>query len=266
MSDDFLQETIIEDANYPSLKGRSILITGGASGIGAGLVKAFCKQQANVMFFDIDEVAAKKCSAEVEAYCGIKPLFSIVNLANISEIELNVREFEALHGPISCLVNNAGVDHRCEALNVTQEYWDERFAINIRHQFFTAQSVLPLMIKNGGGSIINMGSTSWMFGAAGFIAYTTSKSATEGLTKSLAREFGMHKIRVNSIAPGLVFTEKKYAETISKFPERIPTFLQKQCLKEFLLPSDIARLALWLAADDSRLVTSQTFIIDAGVL
>jgi NAD(P)-dependent dehydrogenase (short-subunit alcohol dehydrogenase family) len=149
---------------------------------------------------------------------------------------------------------------------VTPELWDDRFAVNARHQFFAAQAVAPAMADAGGGAIVNLGSISWMFGAAGLIAYTTAKSAIMGLTKSLARELGGLGIRVNSIAPGWVLTEKQIARANADDPAKFKAYLDRQCLKEHLAPDDVAKLVLWLASAESRRCSGQTFVLDAGVV
>ena len=164
------------------------------------------------------------------------------------------------------LVNNAGDDARHTWDSVTPELWDERFAVNARHQFFVSQAVAPGMRDTGGGAIINLGSISWMFGAAGLIAYTTAKSAIGGLTKSLARELGPLGIRVNCIAPGMIWTEKQVARAAADDPAKLARYLERQCIKEPLDPSDVARLALWLASTESRRCAGQTFIVDGGVV
>ena len=169
-------------------------------------------------------------------------------------------------GAFRVLVNNAGDDARHTWREMTPEHWDDRFAVNARHQFFVAQAVAPAMGEAGGGSIVNLGSISWMFGAAGVIAYTSAKATIEGLTKSLARELGTLRIRVNSIAPGWVLTEKQIARAQASDPAKFQAYLNRQCLKEHLEPADIARLALWLASNESRRCTGQTFIVDAGVV
>jgi NAD(P)-dependent dehydrogenase (short-subunit alcohol dehydrogenase family) len=164
------------------------------------------------------------------------------------------------------LVNNAGNDDRQPIEQVTSDYWDERMATNLRHQFFAVQAVVPGIAAAGGGAIVNMGSISWMRGAAGLVAYTTAKSAVMGMTKSLARELGDRNIRVNSIAPGWVLTERQVERAKRIYQGKFSEYLEAQCLKEHLLPPDIARMALFLAADDSRLITGQTFIVDGGVV
>jgi D-xylose 1-dehydrogenase len=169
-------------------------------------------------------------------------------------------------GPFAALINNGGNDDRLPMEEVEPEYWDERFATNLRHQFFAAQAVTEDMTNRGGGAIVNIGSTSWMQGAPGLICYTTAKSAVQGLTRSLARELGTRRIRVNCIAPGWILTERQVSRAEAIYPDKFAHYLERQCLKEFLLPPDVSRAALWLAADDSRLVTGQTFIIDGGVV
>lgn len=266
MSHPELEPVPIAAARYPSLAGRHVLITGGASGIGGHLVEAFCAQGARVAFLDLDDAAGETTAARVGAATGQVPAFRRVDLTDIPALRAAIAELGTEGFGFAALVNNAGNDDRVPVEAVTPEYWDERFAVNLRHQFFAAQAVLPQMAAAGGGAIVNMGSTSWMQGAAGLICYTTAKSAVEGLTRSLARELGPRRIRVNSIAPGWVLTERQLTRAKAVYPDKFADYLHRQCLKEFLLPPDIARMALWLAADDSRLVTGQTFIVDGGVV
>ncbi|MEO1105835.1 MAG: SDR family oxidoreductase, partial [Pseudomonadota bacterium] len=160
----------------------------------------------------------------------------------------------------------AGNDDRRPFEDLEPDYWDERFAVNLRHHAFAAQAVMPDMVSAGGGAIVNIGSNSWMQGAAGLLPYTTAKAAIHGLTRSLARELGPHRIRVNEIAPGWILTERQVSRAKAIYPDKFADYLTRQCLKEFLLPPDIARLALWLVADDSRLVTGQRFVVDGGVV
>ena len=256
----------IAAASYPSLQDRAVLITGGGSGIGAGLVAAFCEQGARVGFLELDPIAAERSAAAADAQTGNRPCFEVVDLHDIEALRRAIARLMNELGPIRVLVNNAGNDDRLPVEDVTPSYWDERFQVNLRHQFFAAQAVLDSMTAAGGGSIINLGSNSWMQGAAGLICYTTAKAAIAGLTKSLAREVGQSHIRVNCIAPGWVLTERQAERAKRIYPGKFDEYLHKQCLKEFLLPPDVARMALWLAADDSRLVTAQTFIVDAGVV
>lgn len=254
------------DAIYPSLRNRAVLVTGGGSGIGASLVEHFCAQGARVAFLDIDATAAAKTGAAVEAATGIAPRWRIVDLTDVSATRSAIIALAEDTGPFRVLVNNAGNDDRHVLEDITPEYWDDRFAVNLRHQFFVAQAVAGPMAEAGGGSIVNLGSISWMMGAAGVIAYTTAKSAVAGLTKSLARELGPRKIRVNCIAPGWVLTPRQVDRAMATAPEKFADYLGRQCLKEHLGPPDIARLALWLASDDSRLATAQTYILDGGVV
>jgi NAD(P)-dependent dehydrogenase (short-subunit alcohol dehydrogenase family) len=254
------------DAIYPSLRDRAVLVTGGGSGIGASVVEHFCAQGARVAFLELDPVSAATTASAVEASTGVAPRWRGVDLADIPAAKAAAAELAAETGPFRVLVNNAGNDDRHRLEEITPDYWDDRFAVNLRHQFFMAQAVAGPMAEAGGGSIVNLGSISWMMGAAGVIAYTTAKSAVAGLTKSLARELGPRKIRVNCIAPGWVLTPRQVNRARATAPEKFAQYLERQCLKEHLSPPDIARLALWLASDDSRLATAQTYILDGGVV
>ncbi|RUT28269.1 SDR family oxidoreductase [Arsenicitalea aurantiaca] len=256
----------VDTARYPSLAGRSVLVTGGGSGIGASLVEHFCAQDCRVGFIDLDATVAAGCADVIAAKTGNRPAYAVADLRDIPALQGAIAELAARLGPFTVLVNNAGNDDRRPIEAVTPEYWDERQATNLRHQFFAAQAVLEGMEATGGGSIINMGSISWMRGAAGLIFYTTAKSAIMGMTKSLARELGERNIRVNSIAPGWVLTERQVVRAKAIYQGKFAEYLEAQCLKEHLLPPDIARMALFLAAEDSRLITAQTFIVDGGVV
>ncbi|WP_201829955.1 SDR family NAD(P)-dependent oxidoreductase [Microvirga zambiensis] len=256
----------VEGAVYPSLKGRGVLITGGGSGIGASLVEHFCAQGAHVGFIELNRDYAEESARLIESRTGNRPHYEAVDLRDIGALRSAISALSERIGTIRVLVNNAGNDDRLPIEDVTPDYWDERFQTNLRHQFFAAQAVIGAMAQAGGGSIVNMGSISWMRGAAGLIFYTTAKSAVMGLTKSLAREVGERNIRVNSIAPGWVLTERQVERAKRIYQGKFAEYLEVQCLKEHLLPPDIARMALWLAADDSRLVTAQTFIVDGGVV
>lgn len=255
----------IAGAAYPSLKGRGVIVTGGGSGIGMYLVDAFCAQGARVGFLDIDGDASARVAAMCDARTGNRPAFAVVDLRDIEALRVALRTLCAEIGRVAVLVNNAGNDDRAPATEVTPEYWDERMAVNLRHQFFAAQA-LREDLAAACGSIINLGSNSWMQGAAGLIAYTTAKSAIQGLTKSLAREWGGQGVRVNAIAPGWILTERQVSRAKSIYPDKFDSYLDRQCLKEHLLPPDVARMALFLAADDSRMITGQTFIVDGGVV
>jgi NAD(P)-dependent dehydrogenase (short-subunit alcohol dehydrogenase family) len=256
----------VDVARYRSLAGKPVLITGGGSGIGASLVEHFAGQGCDVGFIELDEAVAAQNADAVEQSTGKRPLYEVADLRDIAAMNAAIERLAARIGPFRVLVNNAGNDDRKRLEDVTPEYWDERQATNLRHQFFAVQAVVGGMAAAGGGAIINMGSISWMKGAAGLIFYTTAKSAVMGMTKSLARELGERNIRVNSIAPGWVLTERQVVRAKAIYQNKFNEYLESQCLKEHLLPPDIARMALFLAADDSRLVTAQTFIVDGGVI
>jgi D-xylose 1-dehydrogenase len=245
-------------ARYPDLDGRAVLVTGGASGIGAAIVAAFVEQGARVATLDRDAatLAARDPRVAAEA----------CDLTDIAAMKAAIARLAGQCGPFTVLVNNAGDDSRHSWESVTPALWDERFAVNLRHQFFAAQAVAPGMASAGGGAIVNLGSISWMFGAAGLIAYTTAKAAVAGLTKSLARELGPLGIRVNAIAPGMIWTAKQRARAEADDPGKFAAYLARQCIKELLEPEDVARLALWLASSESRRCSGQTFICDGGVV
>jgi NAD(P)-dependent dehydrogenase (short-subunit alcohol dehydrogenase family) len=249
-------------AVYPSLKNRSVLVTGGGSGIGAQIVRRFCEQGSKVAFIDVDRAASEALVQEITGGDRPAPLFLPCDLRDIAALQSAVAEAAAANGPITALVNNAARDDRHAWDTVTPEFWDERFAVNLRHQFFAAQAVQPMMKEAGGGSIINMGSTSWMVGQGGMAAYTAAKSAVLGLTRSLARDWGPDNIRVNSIAPGWIMTERQQSMWLT--PEGERELMQRQCLKRKLYPDDIARVVLFLCADDSSAMTNQSYIVDGG--
>jgi D-xylose 1-dehydrogenase len=249
-------------AVYPSLKGRSVLVTGGGSGIGAQIVRRFCEQGSKVAFIDVDRAASEALVQEITGGDRPAPLFLPCDLRDIAALQSAVAEAAAANGSITALVNNAARDDRHAWDTVTPEFWDERFAVNLRHQFFAAQAVQPMMKEAGGGSIINMGSTSWMVGQGGMAAYTAAKSAVLGLTRSLARDWGPDNIRVNSIAPGWIMTERQQSMWLT--PEGERELMTRQCLKRKLYPDDIARVVLFLCADDSAAMTNQSYIVDGG--
>lgn len=256
----------IEAASYPSLAGRGVVITGGGSGIGMYLVEAFCAQGAKVGFIDRDAAAASHVVNACTQMTGNAPSFAQADVTDIQALQSAIDALRDAIGPITTLINNAGNDDRKPLTDVTADYWDERMNVNLRHQFFAAQAVLSDMQEVGGGVIIHMGSNSWMQGAPGLIFYTTAKSAIQGLTRCMAREVGEANVRVNSIAPGWVLTERQVSRAKAIYQGKFDDYLERQCLKEFLLPPDVARMALFLAADDSRMITGQTFIVDGGVV
>ena len=248
-------------AVYPSLKSRSVFITGGGSGIGESLVRHFCAQGSKVAFVDVAEAPSRALVAELAAN-GTAPLFIPCDLRNIEALKAAVVAAVDANGPIDVLCNNAGNDDRHQAADVTVDYWDDRMAVNVRHQFFAAQTVRPYMKAQGGGSIINFGSITVMVGDADCPAYVTSKAAIWGMTRALAREFGPERIRVNCMVPGWVMTERQVRLWLNEAGEK--QIKDRQCLPDKVQPSDIARMALFLAADDSRMCTSQQFIVDGG--
>lgn len=244
-------------AVYPSLKGKRVLITGGASGIGEGIVEAFASQGADVSFFDIAE-------ADGIALCtrlGGRTRFERVDLTNIQDLQAQIARLIAEDGPFDVLVNNAANDDRHGIAEVTEAYWDERFNVNLRHQFFCAQSVVEGMRQRGGGAIINLGSISWHLGLPDLALYQTAKAAIEGLTRSLARELGPDGIRVTCVIPGNVQTPRQQKWYT---PEGEAEIVAAQALKGRLLPKDIAAMILFLASDDARLVTAHNYWVDAG--
>jgi NAD(P)-dependent dehydrogenase (short-subunit alcohol dehydrogenase family) len=249
-------------AVYPSLRDRVVFITGGASGIGAEHVTQFAAQGAKVAFVDIADDAAQALIAKIEAAGHPKPLYQHCDLKDIAALKAAIGEAGRRLGPITVLVNNAANDQRHKFEDVTVDYWDERMATNLRHQFFAIQAVAPMMRSAGGGSIINFGSVSWHSLQGGMPAYTTAKAAVEGLTRGMARDLGPDKIRVNTVIPGWIMTERQI--TLWLTPEGESNLMQVQCLKEKLAPVDVTRMVLWLASDDSRMCTAQLWVVDAG--
>jgi len=249
-------------AKYPSLHGCVVFITGGASGIGASIVEHFCAQGSRVAFVDIAAEAGAALAARIAERGDTRPLFMACDLRDIDSLRAAIERTRLALGPIRVLVNDAANDDRHKAEEVTVAYWDDRFAVNLRHQFFAAQAVIPQMKAAGGGSIINFGSVSWMNAEGGYAAYTAAKAAVHGLTRSLARDFGPDQIRVNTVVPGWVMTERQVKLWLDADGER--QIRENQCLKEKLYPPDIARMVLFLAAEDSRLCTAQNFVVDAG--
>jgi D-xylose 1-dehydrogenase len=249
-------------AIYPSLRDRRVLVTGGASGIGAGIVEHFVAQGARVGFIDLDIVAAERLIGSLGEQAP-HAAFARADLRDIAALRQAIDALRVkLGGSFTVLVNNAARDDRHAIDQVTPEYWDERMATNLRHQFFAAQALKDEMIAAGGGAVINMSSISYLLGQGGMPVYLTAKSAVVGLTRALARDLGPHHIRVNAVFPGWIMTERQ--EKLWLTPEAEAEMMRGQCIPEKLYPPDIARMVLWLAADDSRLVTAQNFVVDAG--
>jgi D-xylose 1-dehydrogenase len=249
-------------AVYPSLRERVVFSTGGASGIGAEHVTQFAAQGAKVAFVDIADDAANALVDRIEAAGHPVPLYRRCDLKDIAALHATIAEVGRQMGPITVLVNNAANDQRHKFEDVTVDYWDERMATNLRHQFFAIQAVAPMMRAAGGGSIINFGSVSWHSLQGGMPAYTTAKAAVEGLTRGMARDLGPDRIRVNTVIPGWIMTERQVTMWLT--PEAEANLMQVQCLKEKLVPADVTRMVLWLAADDSRMCTAQLWVVDAG--
>ncbi|HVJ51851.1 MAG TPA: SDR family oxidoreductase [Aliidongia sp.] len=249
-----------EFAKYPSLRNRTVLVTGGASGIGASIVEHFATQGAKVGFIDLDITAGQELVKSLGADDRVH--FEGADLRDIEALRHAIANIRNALGPITGLINNAARDDRHKIDEVTPAYWDERMATNLKHQFFAAQAVKDDMIAAGGGAIVNMSSVSFLLGQAGMPVYLTAKSAAIGLTRALARELGPSKIRVNALIPGWIMTERQIELWLT--PESEAQLMKDQCIPEKLYPADIARMALWLVADDSRLVTAQNFVVDGG--
>jgi D-xylose 1-dehydrogenase len=249
-------------AVYPSLQGVVVLITGGASGIGAAMVEQFAQHGARVAFLDMDGAAADKLIADLRPRCQHSPLFLRCDVTDIPQLRAAAAEVARQLGSVRVLVNNAANDNRHAFQEVTPEYWDERMAVNLRHQFFAAQAVAPGMAAVGGGSIINMSSIAWMIPSTGLPAYVTAKAGIVGLTRTLARELGGDNIRVNAVLPGAIMTERQ--RRLWMTPTYLAEIMLRQSLKRELMPEEVARLVLFLAADDSAGITGQSHIIDAG--
>ena len=251
----------VDRAIYPSLKHKVVFISGGGSGIGASMVEGFVRQGAKVGFVDIDEAASNALVQSLKG-TGTPPRFLRCDVRDIGQLRSAINAVQSNLGDIAVLVNNAARDDRHSIESVTVEFWDERLAVNLRHQFFAAQAVVEQMKRLGGGVIINFGSTSWMTGTGGMPAYTTSKAAIHGLTKGLARDLGPFNIRANTISPGWVMTERQKKLWLT--PEGERRIDELQCLKSRLQPEDLANMAVFLASDEAKMITSQNFIVDAG--
>jgi NAD(P)-dependent dehydrogenase (short-subunit alcohol dehydrogenase family) len=251
-----------EFARYPSLSDAVVLVTGGASGIGASMVEQFARQNARTALFDMDVESAAKLIGGLTARVSYPPLFVRCDLTDIAALRTAVAKVEVHLGSVRVLVNNAASDDRHNVFDVTPEYWDERMAVNLRHQFFASQAVAPGMKQAGGGSIINMSSIAWMIPSTGLPAYVTAKAGIVGLTRTLSRELGPANIRVNCVSPGAIMTERQ--RRLWMTPQYLAEVMQRQSLKRELMPQDVARLVLFLASDDSSAVTGQNFVIDGG--
>ena len=254
-------DTSREFGIYPSLSGRTVFVTGGSSGIGADIVVAFARQGAKVGFTGRNAEAAAKVVAASKAV-GPEPLFLQSDATDVEALRAAIAQTAKKFGDIGVLINNVANDERHDIAKVTQEDFDWRVAVNLRPHFFAAQAVVDGMKRLGGGAIVNLGSASWKIKGAGYPVYATCKSAMTGLTRSLARDLGKSNIRVNTLTPGWIMTEKQLNMWVDEAGERAMD--ENQCLPGRIVGADVAQLALYLAAEDSRMVTAQDFTIDAG--
>jgi NAD(P)-dependent dehydrogenase (short-subunit alcohol dehydrogenase family) len=249
-------------ASYPSLKGRPVFVSGGGSGIGASIVEHFAEQGAKVAFVDIDEAASKALVKKLVGAGHSEPAFAKCDVRDTVAYQKTITAMAKQLGDFTVLVNNAARDDRHTMEEVTEAYWNERMNVNLRHQFFAIQSVVPGMKKAGGGSIINFSSVSYHAMTANLAVYQGAKAAVVGMTRGLARDLGADKIRLNIITPGWIMTQRQIDLWLT--PEAEADLMKVQCLKEKVYPPDIARMVLWLASDDSRMVTAQNFVVDGG--
>ena len=249
-------------ASYPSLAGRSVFVSCGGSGIGASIVEHFAEQGAKVGFVDIDEPASRALVDKLKAAGHPAPLFAKCDIRDLAAYQATIAQMAGKLGDFTVLVNNAARDDRHTIDQVTPEFWDERIAVNLRHQYFAIQSVVPGMKKAGGGSIVNFSSVSYHAMTPRLSVYQSAKAAVIGMTRGLARDLGPDRIRLNSLTPGWIMTQRQIDLWLT--PEAEAGLMTAQCLKEKVYPPDIARMVLWLAADDSRLVTAQNFVVDGG--
>ena len=249
------------EAVYPSLNNKVVVVTGGGSGIGESITRSFIKQGAKVAFLDFNEKDSIKLIKDLNTD---NLHFEFCDLRDIEQLKNSIKKISSKFGPIQILVNNAARDDRHSLESVTSEYFDERIATNLKHQLFASQAVVSDMEKNGGGAIINMGSTSWMIGQGGMPCYTTAKSAIQGLTRGLARDLGPKNIRVNCVVPGWIMTERQVDMWLT--PESEKELMDRQCIKRKLFPKDIARFVLFMASDEASACSNQSFVVDGGWL
>ena len=248
-------------AIYPDLKGEAVLVTGGGSGIGEAIVRQFAAQQARVAFIDIAVEPSRALVKELASQ-GTQVHFEPCDLTDIPALQRSVAAIRKQLGPMCVLVNNAAQDERHATEEVTEAVWDSRMAVNLKHQFFCAQALIPDMKAAGRGSIINLGSISWIIGQGGMAGYTASKSAVLGLTRSLARDFGRYGIRVNAVAPGWIMTKRQLEKWIT--PETEAEIMTRQCLKRKLEPAEVAKFVVFLASEEASACTNQHYVVDGG--
>ena len=249
-------------ARHPGLKGRSVFVSGGGSGIGAAIVESFLDQGAKVAFVDINDAASAKLVADLKSQYGTAPLFIKCDLKDIPALQAAVARAGKENGDITVLVNNAANDQRHKWNEVTPELWNDRLATNLSHVFFAMQAVAPQMERAGGGSIVNFGSIAWKLAMGDMAGYVASKAGIHALTRSMARDLGPKRIRVNTVLPGWIMTERQ--KTMWLTPEADKMREAAQCLKDRIQPVDVARLVLFLASDDARMCSAQEFTVDGG--
>jgi NAD(P)-dependent dehydrogenase (short-subunit alcohol dehydrogenase family) len=249
-------------ATYPSLRGGVAFVSGGATGLGAEFVAQLAAQGMRVGFVDIQEEAGRAVAETVTAAGHPEPLFQPCDVRDVDALRAAIATVGERLGPITVLVNNAANDVRHKVETLTVERWEELMHVNVRHHFFAAQAVVPMMRAAGGGSIVNLGSIAVHIDLPDLPTYITAKAGIEGLTRTLAQELGPDGIRVNCVLPGWVMTERQLREWVT--PEAEASIERSQCLPERLVPADVARLVLWLAADDSRMCTAQKWVVDGG--
>jgi D-xylose 1-dehydrogenase len=257
-----MPDTLSNYARFPSLEGRTVLITGGATGIGESLVTHFARQGSRVAFLDIQDEPARRLADSLAAEGCPTPTYLHCDLTDLAALKSAVEQIVSTHGSIHVLVNNAADDRRHSIDEVTPEFWDRSIATNLRPQFFAVQAALPSMRAAGRGSIINMSSISWIIPSTGLPLYVAAKAAIVGLTRTLAHELGPQNIRVNAVLPGAIATDRQ--KELWYTPEYTAEILASQALKRQIEPAEVARLVLFLAADDSSAITNQSYIVDAG--
>ena len=245
-------------AIYPSLKNMSVIVTGGASGIGEAIVRAFLNQGSRVGFIDFNRDASEKLQNDVKHLLD----FEICDLTQVDKLKIAVSSLNSRIGQPGVLVNNAARDDRHDWKQVTSEYFDDRIATNLKHQFFSIQAVAPDMIKRGGGSIVNLGSNSWWEAGGGFPIYATSKAAIHGLTRTMARDLGPYRIRVNTVVPGWIMTSRQ--KKLWATEESLKKHKERQCLPDLIDPVHVARMVLFLASDDSSMCTANNYMVEGG--
>jgi NAD(P)-dependent dehydrogenase (short-subunit alcohol dehydrogenase family) len=249
-------------AQYPSLKGRSVFVTGGGSGIGASTVKAFALQGARVAFIDIAQDASRSLAQELVDAQLTPPWWEVCDVRDVAALQSAIERAASSVGDFSVLVNNVASDDRHTLESVTVDYWDQRMAINQRPAFFAIQAVVPGMKRLGGGSIVNLGSSGWQLKSGGYPCYAVAKSSVNGLTRGLASPLGAHRIRINTVTPGWVMTDRQIKLNLDAQNEQ--ALRKAQCLPDLLQSEDIARMVLFLASDDAAMCSAQEFKVDAG--